>query len=52
MHDAVKDSEVGKFLSRLIEEELARGGDTHVPGGGGNVIQKLWAAFMSGREPR
>lgn len=48
MHDAVRDSEVGKFISRLIEEEVKRGGDTHIPGGGGNVIQRLWDAFMSG----
>jgi hypothetical protein len=50
MHDAVRDSEVGKFLSRLIAEEHARGGDTFNLGGGGNVIQQLWKAFMSGRE--
>ncbi len=56
MHDSVRDSEVGKFLSRLIEEEHARGGDTSIPGPrgpndtGGSVIQQLWAAFMSGRE--
>ena len=50
MHDAVKDSEVGKFLNRLIEEDIARGGEPYSLGGG-NIIQQLWAAFMSGREP-
>lgn len=48
MHDSVKKSEVGKFISRLIEEEVARGGNTQVHGGGGNVIQMLWKAFMDG----
>ena len=53
MHDAVVKSEVGKFIDRLIREEFARGGDTQVPGGGGNVIQMLWSAFMkgAGKEP-
>ena len=50
MHDAVKDSEVGKFLNRLIEEDIARGGEPYSLGAG-NIIQQLWAAFMSGREP-
>lgn len=45
MHDAVAASPVGKFIDRLIREEVARGGDTHIPGGGGNVIQQLWKAF-------
>lgn len=49
MHDAVKASPVGQMLDRLIREEHARGGNTSL-GGGGNVIQQLWAAFMSGRE--
>ncbi len=47
MHDAVKNSEVGKFIDRLIREEVARGGNTDL-GQGGNVIQQLWAAFMKG----
>ena len=48
MHDAVKTSEVGKFLNRLIEEEVARGGEKFNPRGEGNIIQLLWKAFMSG----
>jgi len=52
MHDSVKNSEVGKFLDRLIREEHARGGDTSIPpeeyGIGGNVIQRLWVAFRKG----
>lgn len=51
MHDAVAKSEVGKFLNRLIKEEYERGGNTHLPSGG-NVIQQLWAAFMSGRKAK
>jgi hypothetical protein len=49
MHDAVRDSDVGKFLSRLIREETARGGKG-ISGAGGNVIQQLWAAFMVGAD--
>jgi len=48
MHDAVKFSEVGKFLNRLIKDEVERGGDTRIDPRG-NVIQLLWIAFMSGR---
>lgn len=51
MHAAVSKSEVGKFLDRLIRDEYERGGNTHLPSGG-NVIQQLWAAFMSGRKVR
>lgn len=47
MHDSVKHSPVGRFLDRLIREEVARGGDTYFDGGC-NVIQALWAAFMDG----
>jgi len=43
IHDAVKASQVGQFLDRLIREEYARGGDTSLKGG--NVIQQLWVAF-------
>ena len=48
MHDAVKNSPVGQMIDRLIREEVARGGDTSTTFDG-NVIQALWAAFMSGR---
>lgn len=48
MHDAVKDSEVGKYLDRLIVEDVARTGKGMDLGGGGNVIQQLWKAFMIG----
>ena len=44
-HDAVRDSEVGRFIDRLIREEVARGGDTSVKWDGGNVIQALWISF-------
>lgn len=47
MHDSVKNSPVGQLLSRLIREEVERGGDTNC-GPGGSVIQQLWAAFMAG----
>jgi hypothetical protein len=49
-HDAVKNSPVGQFIDRLIREEVARGGDTFILGGGGNVIQCLWDAFNSVKE--
>ena len=45
-HDAVKNSPVGKFIDRLIREEVERGGNTSI-GPGGNVIQQLWNAFNS-----
>jgi len=48
MHDTVRDSEIGKLLSRLIKAEFERGGDTKIPGNAGNVIQTLWAEFMKG----
>lgn len=51
MHDAVKESEVGKYLDRLIVEDVARNGNRSgfdLSGGGGNIIQQLWKAFMSG----
>lgn len=48
MHDAVRDSEVGQFLSRLIKENYERGGDYQLRNTSGNVIQMLWAAFMEG----
>ena len=50
MHDAVKNSPVGQFIDRLIREEYARNGNTHIDGQHGNVIQELWVAFMSGVE--
>jgi hypothetical protein len=50
MHEAVKNSHVGQFIDRLIREEVARGGDTKTHWNG-NVIEALWAAFMSGRNP-
>lgn len=51
MHDAVKASPVGQLLDRLIREEFERDGNTAL-GPGGNVIQQLWAAFMSGRDTK
>lgn len=39
MHDTVRDSSVGQFLSRLIEEEFARGGDCRYGKPEGNVIE-------------
>jgi len=50
MHDAVRDSGIGKLLSRLIKAEFERGGDTTIPGDAGNVIQTLWAEFMKGAD--
>lgn len=47
MQNTVRDSQVGEFLSRLIENEFASGGDTN-HGGRGNVIQSLWEQFMIG----
>lgn len=49
-HDAVKNSPVGQYLDRLIREDFERTGG-YALGGGGNVIQQLWAAFHSVREP-
>ena|SRR6516162_3871731 len=47
MHDAVLNSEVGKYIDRLIREEVYRSGP--IPNvWHGNVIQALWVAFMSG----
>src|ERR1700730_1335681 len=52
-HDAVKNSPVGRFIDRLIREEVARGGNTTIGDGtGGNVIQLLWAALNSVKEGR
>jgi len=51
MHDAVANSDVGKFIDRLIREEIARGGDAILDTTfKGNVIQALWDAFMSKAE--
>lgn len=48
LHDdqyhAVKNSEVGQFLDRLVREEFEKGGDTAIKWEG-DIIQALWAAF-------
>jgi hypothetical protein len=43
-HDAVLNSPVGKYLDRLMREDVARGGEPH-GAEGGNIIQQLWKAF-------
>lgn len=48
MHDSVKESEVGKYLDRLIVQDATMGGKGFDAGSGGNIIQQLWRAFMSG----
>ena len=47
MHDAVKNSEVGRYIDRLIVADVADHPEFS-QGWRGNVIQALWEAFMSG----
>ena len=46
MHDAVKNSEVGRYIDRLIVADVANHPE-FAQGWRGNVIQALWEAFMS-----